>query len=290
MTEARRPEGVERAGANWPKAAEGIQLAGFAVFLLLNTTGVLPWSFWLDAIALWPLLDHVGGHQDRLREDRAPAGSSSSAPRSSSAGSRGSRAARRPEAPAGPWEAEVASRPEGDAARGPRGRSSWAPACASPPRRDLPAGPPRGRPLDRRAATARASRRHGRDGLARVRLRRRREARGRVPAPPPGALGPAAAGRAAAPRCGSRARAWAATSTSPPARSRALQTEGVFIGVDARLPAPRRGHRDPDERRLQLAQPVRARGDAGPRARPRPSLQRGGPGRARAPRAARATT
>ena len=28
--------------ADWAKAAEGIQLAGFAVFLLLNTTGVLP--------------------------------------------------------------------------------------------------------------------------------------------------------------------------------------------------------------------------------------------------------
>ena len=40
-------------------------------------------------------------------------------------------------------------------------------------------------------------------------------------------------------RVRSRAREWAATSTSPRPRSRALATDGVFIGVDARLPAPR---------------------------------------------------
>jgi len=51
----------ERPRADWGKAAEGIQLAGFAVFLLLNTTGTLPWSFWLDAVSLWPVLIIAAG-------------------------------------------------------------------------------------------------------------------------------------------------------------------------------------------------------------------------------------
>jgi len=52
---------AERPRADWGRAADGIQMAGFAVFLLLNTTGVLPWSFWLDAISLWPVLIIAAG-------------------------------------------------------------------------------------------------------------------------------------------------------------------------------------------------------------------------------------
>ncbi len=63
------PDEYRRPPVDWGRAAEGIQLAGFAVFLLLNTTGVLPWSFWLDAIALWPVLIMSAGSQDRVRED-----------------------------------------------------------------------------------------------------------------------------------------------------------------------------------------------------------------------------
>ena len=47
-------------------------MAGFAVFLLLNTTGVLPWSFWLDAIALWPLLIMSAGIKIAFEKTRAP--------------------------------------------------------------------------------------------------------------------------------------------------------------------------------------------------------------------------
>src|SRR3970040_1792253 len=59
-------------GANRAKAAEGIQLAGLAVFLLLNTTGALPWSFWLDAIALWPVLIMSAGLKIAFEKSRAP--------------------------------------------------------------------------------------------------------------------------------------------------------------------------------------------------------------------------
>ena len=65
-TEAARPT------ADWARAAEGIQLAGIAVFLLMNTMGVLPWSFWLDAIALWPVLIMSAGVRIAFEKTRAP--------------------------------------------------------------------------------------------------------------------------------------------------------------------------------------------------------------------------
>ena len=66
------PATGDRPRADWGKAAEGIQLAGFAVFLLLNTTGALPWSFWLDAIALWPVLVMSAGVKIAFEKSRAP--------------------------------------------------------------------------------------------------------------------------------------------------------------------------------------------------------------------------
>jgi hypothetical protein len=65
-TEPARPR------ADWARAAEGIQLAGIAVFLLMNTTGVLPWSFWVDAIALWPVLIMSAGIRVAFEKSRAP--------------------------------------------------------------------------------------------------------------------------------------------------------------------------------------------------------------------------
>lgn len=47
-------------------------MAGIAVFLLLNTLGVLPWSFWLDAIPLWPLLIMSAGVKIAFERTRAP--------------------------------------------------------------------------------------------------------------------------------------------------------------------------------------------------------------------------
>ena len=66
------PAAEPRPAADWHRATDGIQLAGFAVFLLLNTTGVLPWSFWLDAIALWPVLVMSAGLRMAVDRTRAP--------------------------------------------------------------------------------------------------------------------------------------------------------------------------------------------------------------------------
>jgi hypothetical protein len=57
---------------DWRRATDGIQMAGFAVFLLLNTTGVLPWSFWIDALALWPVLIMSAGLRMAVDRTRAP--------------------------------------------------------------------------------------------------------------------------------------------------------------------------------------------------------------------------
>ncbi len=61
-----------RPPVDWGRAAEGIQLAGIAVFLLLNTSGLLPWSFWLDAIALWPVLIMSAGVKVAFEKSGAP--------------------------------------------------------------------------------------------------------------------------------------------------------------------------------------------------------------------------
>jgi len=69
QADAARPT---RPAADWTRAAEGIQLAGIAVFLLMNTMGVLPWSFWVDAIALWPVLIMSAGVRVAFEKSRAP--------------------------------------------------------------------------------------------------------------------------------------------------------------------------------------------------------------------------
>lgn len=66
------PSAEPKRRADWARAAEGIQLAGISVFLLLNTTGVLPWSFWLDAAALWPVLLMSAGLRIAFEKSRTP--------------------------------------------------------------------------------------------------------------------------------------------------------------------------------------------------------------------------
>ena len=39
----------------WRRISRGLIMAGLGVFLLLNTTGVVPWSFWLLLLPLWPV-------------------------------------------------------------------------------------------------------------------------------------------------------------------------------------------------------------------------------------------
>ncbi|HVO12030.1 MAG TPA: hypothetical protein VMX54_14920 [Vicinamibacteria bacterium] len=65
-------ETPRRPPVDWARAAEGLQMAGIAVFLLLNTTGRLPWSFWLDAIALWPVLLMSAGLRIAFEKTRVP--------------------------------------------------------------------------------------------------------------------------------------------------------------------------------------------------------------------------
>ena len=60
------------AKADWKRAADGIGLCVCATFLLLTTTGVLPWSFWMDAISLWPLLILSAGIQITFEKTRVP--------------------------------------------------------------------------------------------------------------------------------------------------------------------------------------------------------------------------
>jgi hypothetical protein len=40
----------------WRRVGRGLLVIGFGVFLLLNTTGFLPWSFWRDLLPFWPVI------------------------------------------------------------------------------------------------------------------------------------------------------------------------------------------------------------------------------------------
>jgi hypothetical protein len=72
MTTTPPADAEARPPVDWARAAEGIQLSGLAVFLLLNTTGALPWSFWFDALALWPVLVMSAGLKMAVDRTRAP--------------------------------------------------------------------------------------------------------------------------------------------------------------------------------------------------------------------------
>jgi hypothetical protein len=106
--------GGERQGADWGRFADGIGMVGFAVFLLMNTTGFLPWSFWLDAISLWPLLVMSAGVKIAFEKSRAPwlvlIG-----PAIVLGGLAWLASGARPEGPVGPWQPEAAAMPEGGA-------------------------------------------------------------------------------------------------------------------------------------------------------------------------------
>jgi hypothetical protein len=63
-----RPRPAPRRQTDWRRLADGLLLIGLGVFVLLNTTGHLPWTFWYDALTLWPILIVSGGL--RLAVDR----------------------------------------------------------------------------------------------------------------------------------------------------------------------------------------------------------------------------
>ncbi len=226
--------GPGRTKADWARAAEGIQMAGLAVFLLLNTVGYLPWSFWLDAIALWPLLVMSWGIRIAFDRTRVPwivlVG-----PVLVLGGLAWLASGARPGPPPGPWEPAVADRPAGVErveldANLAGARLSVATAT------DVPAG----RLVDGRSIAGREATRleADQDGSeARVHLRgehhgvvflpRAREHWDlRLPAELPLRVRVRGAG------VGGRLDLTAGAVEG-------VRTEGVFIGLQARLPAPR---------------------------------------------------
>jgi hypothetical protein len=236
MTRCGRPSDDEGQGANWPKAAEGIQLAGFAIFLLLNTTGVLPWSFWLDAIALWPLLIMSAGIRIAFEKTRARwlvlLG-----PAVILGGLAWLASGHRPEAPAGPWEAETLSRPEGtqrvELEVGLAGARLHLAAADDLPQDRLVEGRSHGRgnsvrlEVDSDKGTARVRLGGGKKNHVVFVPRPRESWELRLPTRLPLRVRVAGAGVGGE-----------LDLTAAPLEG--LATEGVFIGVDARLPAPRK--------------------------------------------------
>jgi hypothetical protein len=232
------PPGAERTGADWARAAEGIQLAGIAVFLLLNTMGYLPWSFWLDAIALWPLLIMSAGIRIAFERTRARwlvlAG-----PVLVLGGLGWVASGARPERAPGPMQAEIAERPAGVdkvelEAKLLGARLNVAATTQMPP----------GRLVDG-ASNANHEKAHlqteTEGTLARVQLdggghgvvflpRPRERWDLRLPAELPLRLKVSGAG------VGGNVDLTAGTAEG-------LQTDGVFIGIEARLPAPRENTR-----------------------------------------------
>jgi hypothetical protein len=227
--------GGPKPGADWARAAEGIQLAGLAVFLLMNTMGYLPWSFWLDAIALWPLLVMSWGIRIAFEKTRAR-GLVLAGPALILGGLAWLASGARPERPAGPWEPEALDRPEGVERAELEAKLAGAHLRVATAT-DMPAG----RLVDGRSVASHDTTRLEADTdgrLARVRLNagekhgivflpRRRESWDlRLPADLP--LRHLIRGAGVGCELDHTAGAF-----------EGLRTEGLFIGVDARLPAPR---------------------------------------------------
>jgi hypothetical protein len=228
------PPAPERTGADWARAAAGVQLAGIAVFLLLNTTGYLPWSFWLDAIALWPLLVMSAGIRIAFEKTRARwvvlAG-----PALVLGGLAWVASGARPERPAGPMHPQVADRPAGVdrvevEAKLLGSRLNVTATAQMPPGRLVDgasnADPDKARLETEAEGTLAHVQVHG--GVhGPVFLPRPRERWDlRLPAELPLRLKLSGAG------IGGHVDLTAGT-------TQGLQTDGVFIGVEARLPAPR---------------------------------------------------
>ena len=41
---------------DWRRIADGVLLIGLGIFALLSASGQLPWTFWYDALTLWPIV------------------------------------------------------------------------------------------------------------------------------------------------------------------------------------------------------------------------------------------
>lgn len=58
------------AGVRWVRVSRGLYLLGIGTFMLLTTQDVLPWSFWNEALAYWPVILVAIGV--RLAFERSP--------------------------------------------------------------------------------------------------------------------------------------------------------------------------------------------------------------------------
>ena len=47
---------MREGGIAWGRVSRGLYLVGFGTLLFLNTQDVLPWTFWREAIAYWPVV------------------------------------------------------------------------------------------------------------------------------------------------------------------------------------------------------------------------------------------
>jgi hypothetical protein len=228
-------EPLERPRADWNRAADGIGLAGFAVFLLLCTSGTLPWSFWLDAIALWPLLIMSAGVRIAFEKSRAPwlvlLG-----PAIVLSGLAWVASGARPDLPEGPWEPEALARPDGIEAV-----DLTATLAGARLRVETTGDVPPGRLVD-----ARSLRRHEdasleveTDGtLARVALAAGSR-HGFFLLPRPREHWDLRLPRDLAVRVHVKGAGVGGRYDLTGGPVRGLQSEGVFVGVEARLPAPR---------------------------------------------------
>lgn len=61
-------------GRPWRRVSRGMFVMGCGLFLLLNSTGNLPWSFWLRLLPLWPVCLIAVGLRLVFERSRLPAG------------------------------------------------------------------------------------------------------------------------------------------------------------------------------------------------------------------------
>ncbi|MCZ6747556.1 MAG: DUF5668 domain-containing protein [Acidobacteria bacterium] len=65
---------MTRRGRPWRQVSRGTLVMGCGLFLLLNTTGNLPWSFWLRLLPLWPVCLIAIGLRLVFERSRLPVG------------------------------------------------------------------------------------------------------------------------------------------------------------------------------------------------------------------------
>jgi hypothetical protein len=65
---------MSEGGIAWRRVSRGIFLVGVGTFLLLNTLGILVWSFWSEVLDYWPVLLVAAGVRLMFERSRIPWG------------------------------------------------------------------------------------------------------------------------------------------------------------------------------------------------------------------------